>query len=137
MAWGSADANILTQNFTILAEIINVVALFMGVVLIFGGIHQFKRYGEQRTMMSSQTTMAGPLMMIIAGSILLILPNFIGASLLAFFGESSPLAYSGNSTGTRALIPPLLILVRVIGVAGFIRGVVLMARTGGQPNPPG
>ncbi len=128
---------ILSQNFEYLARILQVIAIAIGLALFLGAFFKLKKYGEQRTMMSMQMTMAGPLLMIISGSALLILPTFIGTALLALWGNSNPLQYSGDTTGLGAFIPPILMFVRVIGVGSFIRGLVLLARSGDHQGQQG
>ena len=132
------EAALLTQNFTTIASILQIVAVLMGVGLVLGGIFQFKKYGEMRTQMSAQMSAAGPLMMLVAGAMLLTLPTFIGTALLAVWGDANPLSYSAGSTGIDALMPAILVFVRVIGVGSFIRGIVLLSRSGDhQRNQPG
>ncbi len=132
-----AEAQVLSQNFTIIADIMETVAVLIGVCLMIGGIFQLKRYGESRTMMSGQHSIAGPLVMLVSGAMLLILPSFIGAAVLALWGTSSPLTYGGDSSGYSSLVPPILLFVRVIGVGAFIRGIVLLSRTGSQQSQAG
>ena len=131
------EAAILTQNFGTLAEILQSVAVILGVCMTLAGLFQLKKHGEQRTMMSTQHSLTGPLMMLLAGSMLLILPSFIGAIVLSFFGTTEPGAYSGNVSSYSSLLPPILMFVRVMGVGAFIRGIVLLSRVGGQHNQPG
>ena len=100
------------------------IAIAIGIGLFLGGFFKLKKYGEQRTMMSAQMTMSGPLLMIISGSALLILPTFISTALLALWGNSNPLQYSGDTSGLGAFIPPILMFIRIIGVGSFIRGLV-------------
>lgn len=131
------QASILIQNFQIIADILETLALIMGVALTLGGILQLKKHGESRTMMSSQHSMAGPLMMLIAGSMLMILPTFIGSILLSFWGTSSPLQYPQSLTDYNSLMDPVLMFVRIIGIGAFIRGIFLLSRTGGQQSQQG
>lgn len=130
-------ASTLTNNFIILAYILQQAAVIIGVFLTIGGIFQFKKYGEQRTMMSTQMSAAGPTLMVVCGATLMILPSFIGTSVMAFFGQGSPLSYEGGPSGYNALIPPILIFVRVVGVLSFIRGIVMLPRSTGQHAQPG
>ena len=123
----------LTHNFQLLAEIVQTFAILMGLAMFIGGILQFKRYGESRTMMSSQMSVAGPLLLLLGGSVLLILPTFISTMLLAFWGNNNPTSYTNNSsTGIGAFLPAIILLVRVIGACSFIRGIHLMSRAGGH-----
>lgn len=130
-------AETLTNNFLIISTMVRLVGWLMGVGMIFGAFIQFKKYGETRTMMSTQMSIAGPLALLISGVLLVMLPDFIGTALLAFWGKASPLAYQGGPSGYDALIPPIIIFVRIVGVGSFIRGLVLLARSGGQHGQPG
>jgi len=127
---------LMARHFIIIAEIIQSIGVMIGVALTVGGIFQLKKYGEMRSMMSHQMTLAGPLMMIVAGSALLSLPTFIRLSLLTFLGQDSPLQLSPGSSYS-ADITPFIIFVRVIGVGSFIRGIVLLSGTGHQGGQPG
>ena len=124
----------LTSNFVILSEIIQSIAVIIGVVLTVGGIFQLKKHGEGRSMMSQQTSLAGPLMMIIAGAALLSLPSIIRMASLAFLGLNNPMALDPSSDYD---IGPLLTFVRVIGVGSFVRGIVLLSRSGHQQGQQG
>ena len=130
-------AVILIVNFIIMSYILQKAAVFIGVFLTFAGIMQFKKYGEQRSMMSSQMSAAGPALLVICGAALMILPSVLGAALIAVWGTNSPLQYQGGPTGYRAIVPAIIILVRVVGVGSFIRGVVMLSKTGGQQSQPG
>lgn len=127
----------LTANFATIAEILQSVAVLLGVIMTLSALFQLKKYGEQRTMMSSQHSIAGPLMMLVCGAMLLILPNFIGAILLSMFGSDTPGSYTGDTSGVGALINPILVLIRVVGIGAFIRGIVLLSRVGSQQTQQG
>ncbi|OGT44061.1 MAG: hypothetical protein A3F13_02325 [Gammaproteobacteria bacterium RIFCSPHIGHO2_12_FULL_40_19] len=133
---GGNEANILTQNFNTIAEIMTSISLLMGICFTLGGLFQLKKHAEQRSMAASHS-MAGPMMMFICGGILCVLPKFIGSALLAFWGTDTPLVYQGGPAGYSVLIPPILMFVRIIGVGSFIRGVVLLSKAGGQQSQPG
>lgn len=126
----------LMQSIGELGNIIGTVAILMGVSLVFAGIFKLKRYGEMRTMMSHQMTIAQPMMMLVSGAVLLALPLAIRTILLAFWSTSSPLAYHAQSATDALFIPPILMFVRLIGVIAFIRGWILISRSGpnGQPG---
>lgn len=131
------EASVLTNNFELMAVILNSVSVLLGLSLTFGAFMALKKHGEQRTMMSGQGTLAGPLVMLVCGAILMILPKFTSAILLAFWGHRSDMSYTGGATGYSELVPPILIFVRVIGLGSFIRGVFMLSRTGGQQHQPG
>lgn len=133
-----SDASVLTQNFLIISDVLESVSVLLGVGLTFGGLMQLKKHGEQRSMMSSQHGLAGPLMMLVCGAMLLILPKFLGAVLIGFWGSQNDMCYDCGGGGTyEGMIQAIIILVRVIGVGSFIRGVFLLSRMGGQHSQPG
>jgi len=131
------EGALLTHNFQIIATILENVSVIMGVLFVLLALFKFKRHGESRTMMSHQHTIAEPLLMLLAGAMLLVLPAFIGSMLLAFWGTASPLQYSGGSHGYSSLVPPIILFVRIVGVGAFIRGIVLLSRSGGQQSQHG
>ncbi|MCX7125752.1 MAG: type IV secretion protein IcmC [Gammaproteobacteria bacterium] len=131
------EASILTSNFSVMAEIMETISIIIGVFMTFGAIIQFKKYGESRTQMSTQHSAAGPLVMLICGAMLMIIPTVVGTALLAFWGTNSPLAYDGGPAGYNSLIPPILMLVRLVGVGSFIRGIVILSKTGAGQQQPG
>ena len=133
----SSSAIVMMHNFGILADIVQALSIIMGVGLVMGGFFTLKRYGEMRTFMSHQMTLAWPLLKIVAGAMLLVLPVLIGTGLLAFFSTTSPLAYVNDGSGWDQFAQAVLMFVRVIGICSCIRGVVLFSRTGIVGGPPG
>ena len=133
-----AQAQAMLHNIGTIANILNVVAIMMGLGLFLAGLFQFKKYGEARTQMSSQHSIAAPLAMVISGVFLLILPYTITSSLLAFWGpgQTMPLAYQGpTSYDIDVYIPVVLAFLRLIGVGAIIRALVLFSKLGAQGQP--
>lgn len=124
---------ILVANLNTIGTIMQTVAILLGLGLFMGGVFQLKRYGEARTMMSSQMSMAGPLMTLISGIALLFSPLLIGTLLVSFWGPGgqTDLPYDGNtSSGWAQYVQPVLMLVRIVGIYAFMRGFVMAAKTG-------
>jgi intracellular multiplication protein IcmC len=138
-AWADGDIGnlpaVLTANLNIVVDIMQTIAILLGLALFLGGMFQLKRYGEARTMMSSQMSMTGPLMMLLSGIAMLCSPLMIGTLLVAFWGPggATDLPYDGDTSyGWSQYIQPIIIFVRVIGIFAFMRGFMMVARTGGQ-----
>lgn len=129
--------NQLIQNLTIIAQIMNTFALITGVFLTFLAINEFKKLGEQRSMMSQQHSAMKPTVLLITGAMLLILPSFIGTAMLAFWGHVSDMQYPGGGSGYAGLTNAVFAFVRIIGLGSFIRGIILLSRAGGQQSQPG
>lgn len=136
----AAHAAVMLHNLGTLANILNVVAILMGLGMCLGGLFKLKRYGEMRTFMSHQMTIWAPLVMIIGGVLLLLLPYTITTSLLAFFGpgQTLPISYHGATThDIDVYIPVVNAFIRLIGVGAIIRACVLFSRTGQTGGQPG
>ncbi|WP_423063615.1 type IV secretion protein IcmC [Candidiatus Paracoxiella cheracis] len=127
----------LMNSLGTIAGIVQTVSILMGLSLFMSGLFRLKRYGEMRTFMSHQMTLAGPLLTLIGGICLLSLPLVVRTGLLSFWGTSNPLRYSGPQEGFEQLIPPIIMLVRLLGVGSFIRGIILFSRGGREGSPPG
>ncbi|HYF97495.1 MAG TPA: hypothetical protein VD770_00785, partial [Coxiellaceae bacterium] len=121
----------LMTNIGILAKIVQTVSVVMGVGLVFMGIMKLKHYGEMRSMMNTQGNLGQAIFTILAGVILLALPTMLSSFLLAFWGTANPLPYpTNNDPGVNALLPPIIMFVRLVGVISFIRGVILLSHLG-------
>jgi intracellular multiplication protein IcmC len=133
LAYGDTGFNpaLMMSNLGIIAKIVQAVAVVMGVGLIFSGIMKLKHYGEMRTMMNSQGSLANALFIVLAGVMLLTLPTMLNTFLLAIWGTTNPLPYpGGDNMGTNGLMRGIVMFVRLIGVISFIRGVVLISHLG-------
>ena len=120
----SINPDTLLYNLGYMANILQTTSIILGLGLFMSGLFRLKRYGEMRTFMSQQMTLAGPLLMLIAGISLLCLPFVLSTALLNTWGTTSPLRYSGpTNSGYEQLIPSVIMFVRLIGVGAFIRGI--------------
>lgn len=126
----------IINNLHHFASILQILSIMGGVALFVAALFEFKRYGEMRTFMSHQMTMARPLSMMLGAIMLLIMPLMIGTLMLAFWGSANPMAYTPTTTsGWAPLIPVIIMFVRVVGVFAFIRGIFLISRSGQQGQP--
>jgi intracellular multiplication protein IcmC len=124
--------DILMDNLGWIANIFQTISILLGLGTFIGGLFQLKRYGETRTMMSSQMSIAGPMMMMLSGAALLYLPTFIATVLVGFWGPGAEidLPVESNMEGWSQYISPVLMLVRLVGIYAFTRGFVILSRTG-------
>jgi intracellular multiplication protein IcmC len=120
----------MLQNFIELGNIIQTAGILMGLALLMGAFFHFHRYGQTRTFMSHQVTIAKPLVMLIAAVSFLCLPFFIGTFMNTFWSTHTPIKYATSGSGWDPLVEPLLVFVRIIGVGSFMRGILLISRTG-------
>jgi intracellular multiplication protein IcmC len=108
-----------------------------GIAFIMRGILALKTYGEGRTMMSQQTSLKGPILLVVIGSALLFLPTTKAIMLQTAFGYSQQMPIGYNAQGSifsPAATNALLRLVQLIGLVSFIRGWFYLAHLS---NPSG
>ena len=129
----------LTQNLTIVAKIIETVAVFLGWLLFFVSIYKFKRYGEMRTMMSMHMNIMGPVSVLVASALLLLFPQFVSTLVVTVWGvgNQNPLPYRGPTDDWGMFIKPVLMFLRILGIISIIRGVILLSRLGESQSQPG
>ena len=112
-------------------------AYVLGFTLVLKGIYKLKEYGEMRTSMSSQTNLWPPLITITEGTILIFFVSGYQIGLQTLFGYSSPLTYSSDTSSTDALVSSVVLIMQVVGVIAFIRGLLLLNSAGGHGAQPG
>ena len=131
-------ASTVITNLTHFAGILQVLSIGGGIGLFMSSLFEFKRYGEMRTFMSHQMTIARPLSMMLAGVMLLIMPLIISTFMLGFWGSANPIAYTPTTdSGWEPLMPVVIDFVRVVGIFAFMRGIFLISRSGGVGAQPG
>ncbi len=134
----SFNIDSLITHLGVMSTIIQDFALIAGMSLIYLGLLKFKKYGEMRTYMSTQMTMATPLMLILGGSLLMFTPLLLGTAIDIFWGQVNPLSYTNNMPGEAdKLLDAIIIFIRVLGIGVFIRGWIKLAKCGGESVAPG
>ena len=131
------DPHIMIKNLDLIANIIGTISILFGLGLTLSGFFTLKRFAEMRSFMSQQMTLWWPIMKIMSGSMLLILPTFIKTALYTFWGSSSPLTYHATANGWDSYIPVVLTFVRLIGIGAIVRAIIMFSRTGISGSPPG
>ncbi len=132
------DVNLLIRHMHVVSIIIQSFAVASGLLLMYFGFMKFKRYGEMRTFMSSQMTMSAPLMLVLCGSILLFTPTLLKSALWSFWGTWNPMSYQSGGSGMLDQVEhAIIIFIRVLGIGVFIRGWIILAKSGGENVQPG
>jgi intracellular multiplication protein IcmC len=114
-------------------------AYVLGVWFIADSIFKLKKYGQARTMMSTNMSMAKPLVLLGLGLSLLYFPTLIGTSISTFwlYGSSSVLKYPQEPSSWDAFVRPLIDTIRLFGLIAIIRGVVILTRLSHENPQPG
>ncbi len=116
-------------------------AYVIGVSFLFKGLYDLKMYGEQRSMMSSSSSMKAPLFYIFVGAMCIYSPSAFSVVMMTTFGYSSIMAYDNLSTSSGQTLSDsaivILQIIQVVGVYAFVRGWVYLARSGGAQGGQG
>ncbi len=135
-----AQASHMMNSLGIISHIMLVICIMLGLGLFTGAMFQLRRFAESRTYMSQQMTLWGPMTMMLAAILLLLLPFTITTSLRAFFGagQTLPIAYQPTSEHDfDVYVPVVLAFVRLIGVGAIIRACTIFSRAGRSSGQPG
>lgn len=114
-------------------------AYILGFLLVLKGVYKLREYGEMRTSMSSQTNLWAAIITLVMGTMLIFFVSSYKMGLATLFGPSwqNTLAYPSDSSNTDALVSAVVLIMQVIGVIAFIRGILLLNSAGGHSAQPG
>ena len=131
LAFAAPDAGTMLQNFAMtvpqLMHLVTAFAYIAGIVFIIKGIIELKRFGEARTMMSSEKGIAGPITFVIVGTLLLYLPSAVQIGTSTFWTSATPFSYVINPDDPwQAIIHAAYLIVQLTGTIAFIRGLILL-----------
>ncbi|HLB42399.1 MAG TPA: hypothetical protein VJN02_06050 [Gammaproteobacteria bacterium] len=126
--------NISTQ-LPSLVRMVTALAFVMGVYFVVHGLFELKRFGESRTMMSHDRELKGPLVFILVGVLLIYLPTSVRIGLSSFWVNPNPYAYLQVESQWAELISVCFLVIQLIGIIAFIRGLVLMTHLAGHGQP--
>ena len=125
------------SNIPNLMRLVTAIAYVLGLYFVFHGILALKHYGEQRTMMSGQPHLKGPMIFITVGAILLYLPSSIQVGMSTFWTEPNPYGYLEQQDQWSQFLKNCFMVVQLFGVIAFIRGLVILTHLGGHGGQPG
>ena len=117
-----------------LMRLTTAIAYVLGFFFVLKGVMALKTYGESRTQMSTQHELKEPLIYLFVGALLIYLPTSVQAGLSTFWSNPTPYAYidEGGSEPWADLIKACYMIIQLIGTISFIRGLILLASTGGH-----
>lgn len=127
--------NNITTQIPILMQLITAIAYVAGMYFIFMGVMKLKQYGEQRTMMSGEHHLKGPLIYLTVGAMLLYLPTSVQVGLSTFWTDPSPYSYQdiiADQSQWMQFIGNCFLIIQLVGTIAFIRGLMLLSHLGQQ-----
>jgi uncharacterized membrane protein HdeD (DUF308 family) len=128
---GNVSVATMITNFAAsipnLMSLTTAVAYVLGMYFVINGVLLLKKYGEQRTQMSSDNSLKGPLIFIAVGAGLLYLPTSVQQGFTTFWTNPSPYAYQTSDMGPFSdFINACFLIVQLIGTIYFIKGLAMM-----------
>lgn len=132
----------LEANSGPVMQLLIAVSYVIGFAFIVSAILELKQWGQSRTMMSMNLTIAGPLTKLLIGVVLFYLPTTINVAIWTIWGHGAgEKALTEFAANPGDKFGPLkrgsVALVRVVGYASFIRGFVMLSRVAHQGSQPG
>lgn len=119
-----------------LMQFVTALAYVLGFYFVFNGILLLRKYGEQRTQMSSEAHLKGPLISLAVGSALIYLPSSVTTGMATFWTEPAPYAYVTTQTDPWSqFYMACFVIIQFIGVIAFVRGLVILSHLGGHAQP--
>lgn len=138
-AWAISvpDASTMLQNLSTqvpnLMRLVTALSFVMGFFFVYKGLFEFKKFGEQRGMMGGEHHIAGPLIYLFVGTMLIYLPETVRVGLNTFWNSPNPYAYETSAVDAwSSLTNAVYLIVELVGVISFIRGLVMLTHLGGQ-----
>lgn len=121
------------NNIPYLKSMVAAFAYVMGVALILRSVMMFKKYGQMRTMMASNTSIMKPLIVMLVGVGLFGLPTLVESGIMTVYnyGSSNVMAYPAASDWSR-VINPLIAIVKLMGLIVFVKGWLMLAKYGAE-----
>ena len=140
----AAFAN-LASSFYGLEKLIITVSYVIGLMLIVRGVMMYRIFANQTYGSAQRGEIAGPLVFLVVGIILLYFPSSLNTSLYTFFGTSEIgqlqelAAYSNRSQSETFLQLQNIVVkyLKLIGLIAFVRGWVILAKMGHPGAQPG
>lgn len=139
----SADG--LLGAFYNLESLVIAMSYVIGVTLIIRGIMMYRIFANQTYGSAQRGEIAGPLVFLVVGTVLIYFPSTISASVNTLFGTSqiagfeSLVSYQnvGPSVRLHLLQDVIISYVQLIGLIAFIRGWVILSKMGHSGSQPG
>ena len=118
-------------------KLITAGAYLIGIGLFANAVYNMKQYGEMHTMTSQETDLRYIMLKIAGAAALIYLPSTLEVALQTVYGQPNILAYgAGNADRYTSLTKSIIIIVKIVGLISFIRGLVILASLSknGQPG---
>lgn len=132
--WGTINNMLghIAKSYPAVERMLVALCYVIGIWLMATAFFKLKRYGETRTMMSSQIRVSGVFVYFLVGIVLFYFPSVVRIFLQTIWGTTSVLKYPVTPPKWKYFTDPVIGLVRIVGYIAFIRGWLLLVRLGSE-----
>lgn len=139
----------LSGAVTSIQHLVVLISFLTGVALVFRGLAMYRAFGQAITQMSRSGEVAGPMVFIAVGAMLIYLPSTLDYSLTTLYGDTIDIdalstagqliGYeSASSFGRWAELSKVIVgYMKLIGLIAFVRGWVILSKMGHAGSQPG
>lgn len=120
------------QSVPNLMRLVTAIAYVLGLYFMISALIKLKHFGESRTMMSREHSLAAPLTLLAVGAALIYLPTSIQVGMSTFWTNPNPYGYTIEKGQWMEFFNVIVLILQLIGVIAFIRGMVILAHVGSQ-----
>lgn len=137
--------NNLTAAFTNVRQLILAISFVCGVTLLVRGVMMYRIFANQTFGSAQRGELAGPLVHMVIGAILMYYPSTVKTTLTTIFGTNTItpadeiLAYESVQDSEKwARISSVVVMyLQLIGYIAFIRGWIILSKMGHSGAQPG
>lgn len=135
----------LTASFNGIYSLVVSLSVVIGIFMAVKGVMGFKTIATQTFSSAQRGELAGPIIHIVIGVLLIYLPQTTTTGLTTIFGSASVSASSeligynsiSHSAKWQDIADVVLMYTKLIGLIAFIRGWVILSKMAGSQNQPG
>ncbi len=111
-----------------LMQLTTAIAYILGFYMVIMGVIGLKKFGEARTMMSSEASVKGPIVELLVGAALIYLPSSVSSGMTTFWTNPAPYAYMTTETDPwHQFYQACFLIIQLVGTIAFIRGLIIMS----------
>lgn len=131
----------IEKQIPALIRLVIAIGYLSGFIMLVLAIMKLKAYGQQ-TVMSSQHAQLGPsISYFVFGTILMFLPSMVNIATNSVMtgGGDAAYSYAGSTSdfGYAQLFSAIIAIIRLVGYIAFLRGWLILSKTGGHGAQPG
>lgn len=134
----------LSNTFGSISFLVVAISQLIGVVLVFRGIAMYKIFATQTMSSAQKGELAGPLVHVVVGVIMIYLGSSIDVSVETLFGSANSSAGdikaylpAGTEEKWQALMAVLVKYFKLIGLLAFVKGWIILSKMGHAGVQPG